>query len=169
VCGIPRALPYNPFYRHVSTERLVAIWNSLPGVTPMKRFKNSHAAARRISDRIEACAPPPSPPAKPKAERKAQGGARAAKGAPAKAQATHGGHCRQEHAPAQKRREEAAPREGSKTAQVVAMLQRKNGATLSEIVDQIELAEAHGPRVHGRRDEEGRTHRLHVTEVHIGV
>src|SRR5665811_646118 len=31
----------------------------------------------------------------------------------------------------------AWPREGSKTAQVVAMLQRKNGATLAEIVDKM--------------------------------
>jgi len=30
-----------------------------------------------------------------------------------------------------------APREGSKTAQVVAMLQRKNGATLPEIMDKM--------------------------------
>jgi hypothetical protein len=30
--------------------------------------------------------------------------------------------------------EGAGPREGSKTAQVVAMLQRKNGATLAEIM-----------------------------------
>jgi hypothetical protein len=29
------------------------------------------------------------------------------------------------------------PREGSKTAQVVAMLQRKNGATLPEIMDKV--------------------------------
>jgi hypothetical protein len=33
-----------------------------------------------------------------------------------------------------KKEESAAPREGSKTAQVVAMLQRKNGATLGEIM-----------------------------------
>lgn len=31
----------------------------------------------------------------------------------------------------------AAPREGSKTAQVVAMLQRKNGATLAEIREKM--------------------------------
>ena len=30
-----------------------------------------------------------------------------------------------------------APREGTKTAQVVAMLQRKNGATLAEIMDKM--------------------------------
>jgi hypothetical protein len=31
----------------------------------------------------------------------------------------------------------AGPREGSKTAQMVAMLQRKNGATLAEIMDKM--------------------------------
>jgi hypothetical protein len=34
-----------------------------------------------------------------------------------------------------KKDEGTGPRDGSKTAQVVAMLQRKNGATLSEIMD----------------------------------
>ena len=33
--------------------------------------------------------------------------------------------------------ETAGPREGSKTAQVVAMLQRKNGATLAEIINKM--------------------------------
>ena len=33
--------------------------------------------------------------------------------------------------------ESAGPREGSKTAQVVAMLQRKNGATLAEIMEKM--------------------------------
>jgi hypothetical protein len=33
--------------------------------------------------------------------------------------------------------EAAGPREGSKTAQVVAMLQRKGGATLPEIMDKM--------------------------------
>jgi hypothetical protein len=33
--------------------------------------------------------------------------------------------------------EAAGPREGSKTAQVVALLQRKNGATLEEIMDKM--------------------------------
>ena len=38
---------------------------------------------------------------------------------------------------ATKAQEAGAPREGSKTAQVVAMLQRKNGATLAEIMDKM--------------------------------
>jgi len=36
-----------------------------------------------------------------------------------------------------KAKESAGPREGSKTAQVLAMLQRKNGATLAEIMDKM--------------------------------
>jgi hypothetical protein len=36
-----------------------------------------------------------------------------------------------------KAKEAAGPREGSKTAQVVAMLQRKNGATLAEIMSKM--------------------------------
>jgi hypothetical protein len=38
---------------------------------------------------------------------------------------------------AAKTQESTGPREGSKTAQVVAMLQRKNGATLSEIMEKM--------------------------------
>jgi hypothetical protein len=38
---------------------------------------------------------------------------------------------------AAKAQESAGPREGSKTAQVVAMLQRKNGATLTEIMEKM--------------------------------
>ena len=38
---------------------------------------------------------------------------------------------------AAKAKTSAGPREGSKTAQVVAMLQRKNGATLAEIMDKM--------------------------------
>jgi hypothetical protein len=98
-------------------ERLVAIWNTLPGVTPVKRFKDQNAAASRIWERIQGLGEPAKPeaePAKPKAAKKAKGGAQAAK-----------------------KQETAGPREGSKTAQVVAMLQRKNGATVAEIMDKM--------------------------------
>jgi hypothetical protein len=70
----------------------------------------------------------------PKATKKAKAGARAAKGAPAKAKATKKTTAAKKAA---KAKETAGPREGSKTAQVVAMLQRKNGATLSEIMDHM--------------------------------
>jgi len=72
-------------------ERLVAIWNSLPGVKRVKGFKSGNAAASRIWARIQGLgAPEPQTEqsAKPKAERKAKGGAKGAKGAPAKGKAT---------------------------------------------------------------------------------
>jgi hypothetical protein len=124
-------------------ERLVALWNSLPGVTPVKRFKNSNTAASRIWERVPGLGEPAKPeaePTKPKADKKAKGGAQAAKGAPAKAKTTKKATAAKT-APrakkAAKASESAGPREGSKTAQVVAMLQRKNGATLPEIMDKM--------------------------------
>ena len=117
-------------------ERLVAIWNSLPGVAPEKTFKSAKTAASRIWERIQGL----SEAAKPKEERKAKGGAQAAKGAPAKAKASKKATAAK-NAPkgkkAAKAQETAGPREGSKTAQVVSMLQRKNGATLAEIMDKM--------------------------------
>ena len=116
-------------------ERLVAIWNSLPGVAPEKTFKSAKTAASRIWERIEGLGEA----AKPKEERKAKGGAPAAKGAPAKAKATKKATPAKKEPKGKKAKaqESAGPREGSKTAQVVAMLQRKNGATLSEIMDKM--------------------------------
>jgi Protein of unknown function (DUF3489) len=114
-------------------ERLVAIWN---GVTPAKKFKDRTTAINRVWDRIQGLGEA----AKPKEERKAKGGAQAAKGARAKAKATKkatGAKKAPKAKKAAKAQESAGPREGSKTAQVVAMLQRKNGATLSEIMDKM--------------------------------
>jgi hypothetical protein len=73
-------------------ERLVAIWNSLPGVTPVKKFKDRTTAITRIwksiQDLGEATKPKVADPAQPKAERKAKGGIQSAKGAPTKGKAT---------------------------------------------------------------------------------
>ena len=74
--------------------------------------------------------------AAPKAERKPKGGAQGAKGAPAKGRSSKKGHPFQKAPKGAKAAKPAkdgagAPRESSKTAQVVAMLQRKNGATLT--------------------------------------
>src|SRR5689334_22923632 len=65
-------------------ERLVAIWNSLPGVKPVKSFKTAKVAAGRNWDRIQSLGEA----TKAKAERKAKAGAQAAKGAPAKGKAS---------------------------------------------------------------------------------
>jgi hypothetical protein len=121
-------------------ERLVAIWNSLPGVKPVKGFKSANAAISRIWARIQGLGAPEQPqpeqPAKAKAERKAKGVARAAKGALAKGKAGKKAS-RTKSVPTGQKKAAGAVREGSKTAQVVAMLQRKNGATLAEIMDKM--------------------------------
>jgi hypothetical protein len=132
-------------------ERIGATWNSLPGVTPVKRFKASNVAATRIWERIqglgEAAQPEPeaakseAAPAKPKAGKKATGRAQSAKGAPAKGKATKkptAAKAAPKGKTAPKAKEAAEPREGSKTAQVIEMLQRKNGATISEIMDRMQ-------------------------------
>ena len=113
-------------------DRPVAVWNSLPGDTPVKKFKDPKTAISRIWARIQHLGQPEKPPA----ERKARVGAQAAKGAPAKAKAnkkaTQAKKAPKPPKKAMVRKAEGA-REGSKTAQVVAMLQRKGGATLEEI------------------------------------
>ena len=117
-------------------DRPVAIWNSLTGVKPVKSFKNAKAAAGKIWERIQGLGEP----AKPKAERKPKGGTQAAKSAPTKGKATKKATPAKKAPKAKKgakKAESAGPREGSKTAQVVAMLQRKGGATLEEIMEKM--------------------------------
>jgi hypothetical protein len=74
-------------------ERPVALWNSLTGVTPVKKFKDGKAAAGKIWPRIqrlgESAEPKAEQPEKRKAERKPKGGAQRAQGAPAKPKATN--------------------------------------------------------------------------------
>src|ERR1700680_1482494 len=59
-------------------ERLAAIWNSLPGVKPVKGFQSAKAGASRIWERILGLGEPEKPPA----ERKAKAGAPPPKSAP---------------------------------------------------------------------------------------
>ena len=121
---------------------MVAIWNSLAGVVAVENFKSTKTAVSRIWARIQSlgeAAKPKAAAAKPKASKKAKGGAHAAKGAPAKAKATKKATAAKNAPKAKKAKAEeaAGPREGSKTAQVVAMLQRKGGATLSELMSKM--------------------------------
>ena len=116
-------------------SRLVEVWNSFAGAPPfgdlkeVKRFTDRKAAiariwqaAQRLGEEVEKeAAAEPAPAAKPK---KAKAAPTAAKGAPKKAKAT-------------KDTTAKPARDGSKTAQVVAMLQRKNGATLAEIAEKM--------------------------------
>lgn len=61
---------------HWPAERLVAIWNSLPGVTPAESFKSNRAAISRIWTRIQRLGAPAQPQHEQpvKAKRKAKGG-----------------------------------------------------------------------------------------------
>ncbi len=176
-------------------DRLIAIWNSPPGVTPVKKFKNAKVAAGKIWERIQKLGEA----AKPKAEPKAKAGARVAKGAPPKAKATkettpanktpkavdaasvpptsrrargrnacdnrvdsRDHHCGK--GPQSPEGREArqngirAPRgQQDRPGRRDAPAQGRRHAGGDH--DPDELAETHGPRVHGWRDEEGRPHR----------
>jgi hypothetical protein len=151
------------------TSRLVHIWNSLPGATPVKKFKDRPTAVGRIWKAIQSlgCTVPVdagaeiAPPVETQQEAEVaapipetiseaiplvteqaapeslkpdvatpvapQAPHVAATEPPAKSKAT-----RRKEAP--KAAETGAPREGSKTSQVIAMLKRKSGTTLEEIM-----------------------------------
>jgi hypothetical protein len=165
-------------------KRLVEIWNSLAGVTPVAKFANRSVATARIWKAIQglgeapAAAPAAAPElasaeagaapaelpvaesARPLEDATLQGevepvaltdlgasevvgpvanvGALAPQGAPAKGKATKKATPAKKAPKAAKTPESAGPREGSKAAQVVALLQRKNGATLAEIMEKMD-------------------------------
>ena len=89
--------------------RLVEIWNSLPGVEPVQRFKSRTTAVRRIWTAIQHLQPTGGEPARPVALKK-----------PARAKAPG------------KTRRAAAPQ--SKAAKVIGLLQRTEGVTLKQIM-----------------------------------
>ena len=94
-------------------------------------------------------------------------GQKSAKGGKAKASPTAKGKKTTPAKKAAKSPSSAGTREGSKTAQVVAMLQRKNGATLAEIMDQMSwqkhtvrgfisvLGSKHGLKIESTRRDDG--------------
>jgi hypothetical protein len=127
-------------------ERLVAIWNSLTGVVPVTKFRDSKTAVKRIWGRIERLGDSVAPQSKPEAvgkdpvQRKAKRGALATQGAPVKGKSGKDAIPAKRAPKSQKAakvRETSSWRAGTKTAQVVAMLQRKGGATLVEIMEKM--------------------------------
>ena len=153
-----------------SMTRLIEIWNSLPGATPVRKFTDRKTAVNRIWKAIQslddtmftsqqsgavlggavtASVAPQTPdvatveaPAKTKATR--------AKKAPVAA--TNAG----------------APREGSKTSQLIEMLKREGGATLDELMAKFQwqahttrsMLSAGGPLI--------KKHRLVITSEKVG-
>jgi len=116
-------------------ERLVEVWNGIPGVKAAKGFTNRKAGVSRVWKAIQGLAKPvpDTTPAEKPLAKKADGKKEPkAKGKPAKAaKPAKAG----KPAKAAKGAREAKPaRDGSKKAQVLEMMRRKGGATLAEIM-----------------------------------
>jgi Protein of unknown function (DUF3489) len=115
-------------------DRLVEVWNGIPGLTPVKKFTNRKSAVARIWKAIqsldggspaETATMAPMRPNKAKAAAKTGTKAKtAAKAKPAKAA---------KRKPAKAGGKPAAARDGSKKAEVLDLLHRK-GATLAQIM-----------------------------------
>jgi len=143
------------------TGRLVEVWNGFAGVAPfgdlkpVKKFTDRKTAVTRIWQAIQKLDEEVMRTSIRDAEAKlkdaqqhnAPAAQQAAQGAPAKRKARKKATAAKNAPKAKKAaksakstkplKAESGPREGTKTAQVVAMLQRKNGATLAEIMDKM--------------------------------
>jgi hypothetical protein len=112
--------------------RMVEVWNCVPGLTPVKKFKDRKSAVARIWKAIQSLeggSAAETVTTAPERARKPTAGAKQAK----KAKGSSEVPARS----ANGRKAAAKPpvaREGSKKAEVVNLLQRKGGATLTEIM-----------------------------------
>ena len=118
--------------------RLVEIWNSLPGVSPVKKFKDRQTAVSRIWKALQSLGQSPSetapadePAPVPEAATTTPVAPQTPDVAPVEAPAKKKTTARKSPNAAK------ASRESTKTEQVIAMLQRGEGATLSEIMESM--------------------------------
>jgi len=105
-----------------SAGRLVKIWNSLPGVIPVKKFRDRKTALGRLWPAIQSLGEP---------AKKPNVAAQRLCGATVPAKSAH--HQASRGKPALKGRQESIASAGSKTAKIKALLERPKGATLDEI------------------------------------
>jgi hypothetical protein len=119
--------------------RLVEVWNGIPGLTPVKKFTDRKSAIARIWNAIQtldggssAEAPKPTKTAATAAPKPANKGKHAAKAKPTKA--AKGKPAKPSKTGRNTGTTAAVTRDGSKKATVLGLIQRKNGATLAEIM-----------------------------------
>jgi hypothetical protein len=143
--------------------RLVEIWNSLPGETPVRKFKDRATAVSRIWKAIRnlgetapvadetASVPEQAPIVElPEIAQPVAGASESPDASVAAPVAPHSPDVAPEEAPSQKKASRAkktpaaatpseagAPREGSKASKVIAMLKREGGTTLEEIMTEM--------------------------------
>jgi hypothetical protein len=102
-------------------SRLIEIWNSLPGVTPVRKFKDRGTAAARIWKAIQnvgEVAAPQTPDAAPEEAAATTKAIRVPKPSVLPANAT-------------------TPREGSKISRVIELLKREGGVTLKQLMAEM--------------------------------
>jgi len=138
-------------------ERLLAVWNGVDGLAPAKEIKDAAKAAKLIFKRLEKQGAP-AREQQPQGENQAKGVAQSPKGTPPKAKATQKAPAAKNSAKASKKASAAqaygegcpresrcsnnrasakaeGPRDGSKMAQAIALMQRKGGVTISELME----------------------------------
>ena len=112
--------------KNYSTATAVGIWNSLTGVTPVRKFKDADTAARRIFAEVQKLGTDPVATETPVATGKTKAARKASR--PVKA-VKKAGVAKKAAASAKA----AGPRATSKTAQLIEMLRTREGATLEGI------------------------------------
>jgi hypothetical protein len=102
-------------------SRLIEIWNSLPGVTPVRKFKDRGTAARiwKAIQNVGEAAAPQTADVAPEEAAATTKAIRVPKPSVPPAKAT-------------------TPREGSKISRVIELLKREGGVTLRQLMDEME-------------------------------
>jgi hypothetical protein len=109
-------------------KRLVEIWNSLTGVSPVKKFASRAVAARRIFAEVQKLTPDA------RTHGASDNDATEAAPAPAAPKSAKKAPAKSVKAP---KANGSGPRATSKTAQLIEMLRRPKGATLEEVMDRF--------------------------------